>query len=76
MLIDMNARGNNLSSCKIPNQYLKKQKKYLRGEQERAGRVYEGGLYILLGKEVRYWDAHQKSETQEKISYLLLPMEF
>ena len=28
MLIDMDARVNELSSCKIPNQYLKKQKSY------------------------------------------------
>ena len=28
MLIDMDARGNKLSSCKIPDQYLKKQKSY------------------------------------------------
>ena len=28
MLIDKDARGNKLSSCKIPDQYLKKQKSF------------------------------------------------
>ena len=28
LLIDMDARGNKLSSCQIPDQYLKKQKSY------------------------------------------------
>ena len=39
---------------------------YLRGEKDRAGRVYEGGLYILLGKEVRYWDAHQNRKHKKR----------
>ena len=28
MLIDMDSKGNKLSSCQIPDQYLKKQKSY------------------------------------------------